>query len=259
MGTGKQLSASAPPLAVRAPGSDRILPAGPCYTIGRDPASDIVVNSGRVSWQHAVLRLDGSSWVLEDTGSTNGTYLGPQQVQKITLAAETTVRLAHPDDGPELTCSTGEPPTSVIDTLTTLGTWTHPAVEVCQLDNERRGIQAATPMPAGQVIGVFGGTPVRYRRGPDGRITDPGAVRQAVHVAIDDDFVYALISPPGVPLSGACFISHSCHPNVRVKNQVALVTMRAVEAGEVLTTDYRDWDLVAYGERCWCNPSACVI
>src|SRR6266516_2638763 len=110
MGTEKPLSASAPPLAVRTQGSDRTLPAGPSYTIGRDPQSDIVVNEDRVSWQHAVLKLDGGSWVLEDTGSTNGTFVATQRVQKITLDGETTVRLGHPVDGPELSCSTGAPP-----------------------------------------------------------------------------------------------------------------------------------------------------
>src|SRR5262252_522060 len=110
MGTEKPLAASARPLAVRSQGSDRTLPAGPSYTIGRDPKSDIVVDEDRVSWQHAVLKLDRGSWVLEDTGSTNGTFLGSQKVQKITLDGETTVRLGHPADGPELTCSTGAPP-----------------------------------------------------------------------------------------------------------------------------------------------------
>jgi len=110
MGTEKPLSASAPPLAVRTQGSDRTLPAGPSYTIGRDPKADIVVDEDRVSWQHAVLKLDSGSWVLEDTGSTNGTYLGSQKVNRITVDGETTVRLGHPVDGPELTCSTGAPP-----------------------------------------------------------------------------------------------------------------------------------------------------
>jgi uncharacterized protein len=72
-----------------------------------------------------------------------------------------------------------------------------------------------------------------------------------VQVAIDDAFVYSL---PGVPLSGACFINHSCQPNVRIESQVVLVTMRAVDAGEALTADYRQWDLVGYGQRCWCTP-----
>src|SRR5215831_8663540 len=98
MGTQQPISASsAPPLAVRAQGSDRTLPAGPSYTIGRDPQSDIVINEDRVSWQHAVLKHDGGSWVLEDTGSTNGTYVGSSRVTRVTI------------DGPVMTCSTGKP------------------------------------------------------------------------------------------------------------------------------------------------------
>src|SRR5215475_5406177 len=110
MGTEPPISAGvAPPLAVRAEGSDRTLPAGPSYTIGRDPASDIVINEDRVSWRHAVLKLDDDSWVLEDTGSTNGTYVGSRRVNRIALDGETTIRLGHPADGPVLTLSTGLP------------------------------------------------------------------------------------------------------------------------------------------------------
>src|SRR5262245_21125670 len=110
MGTEPPISASvAPPLAVRAEGSDRTLPAGPSYTIGRDPASDIVVNEDRVSWRHAALKLDNDSWVLEDTGSTNGTYVDSRRVNRIALDGETTIRLGHPADGPVLTLSTGLP------------------------------------------------------------------------------------------------------------------------------------------------------
>ena len=141
----------------------------------------------------------------------------------------------------------------------TADTWPHPAVEVYQLADDQRGIRAAEPIPADTVIGVYGGMPVRYRRGPGGRVTDPDAARHAVQLAMDDEFVYALTSPPGVPRTGACFINHSCHPNVRIENQVVMVTMRAVTAGEALTADYRLWDLVGYGERCSCNPPRCEI
>ena len=79
------------------------------YSIGRDPQSDIVINDDRVSWQHAVLRLDGGSWVLEDSGSTNGTYLGSQRVTRVDVDGERTIRFGHPVDGPVLTCSTGMP------------------------------------------------------------------------------------------------------------------------------------------------------
>jgi ABC transport system ATP-binding/permease protein len=73
--------------------------------VGRDPESDIVVNDSRVSWQHAVLRLANGNWVLEDQGSTNGTYLGSERVSRIRINADCTIRLGHPADGPTVHCT----------------------------------------------------------------------------------------------------------------------------------------------------------
>jgi ABC-type multidrug transport system ATPase subunit len=94
-----------PALVVRAQGSDRSLPAGPAYRIGRDPDSDIVVNDARVSWQHAVLQHDGGDWVLQDSGSTNGTFQGAERISRVAVGDGCMVRLGHPADGPVLTCS----------------------------------------------------------------------------------------------------------------------------------------------------------
>jgi ABC-type multidrug transport system ATPase subunit len=98
-------STTAPPLAVRTEGSDRTLQPGSSYNIGRDPQSDIVINDDRVSWQHAVLRLDNGSWVLVDSGSTNGTYVGANRVSRADIRGECTIRFGHPVDGPVMTCS----------------------------------------------------------------------------------------------------------------------------------------------------------
>jgi ABC transport system ATP-binding/permease protein len=76
---------SAPPLLVRTQGSDRSLPAGPSYLIGRDPECDIVIADARVSWHHAVLRLENGRWLLADSGSTNGTYAGGRRVDRIEI------------------------------------------------------------------------------------------------------------------------------------------------------------------------------
>ena len=102
-------SSTAPPLAVQTQGSDRTLQAGPSYTIGRDPQSDILINDDRVSWHHAVLRHEHGSWVLEDTGSTNGTYLSSERVNRVVLTGDRTIRFGHPVDGPSMICSTGVP------------------------------------------------------------------------------------------------------------------------------------------------------
>ena len=105
MGTDQPvLPSSVSPLAVWVQGTKRNLVAGPSYSLGRDPGSAIVVDDSRVSWQHAVLKLERDAWILEDDGSTNGTYLGSQRVGRVEIDTECTVRLGHPVDGPEVRC-----------------------------------------------------------------------------------------------------------------------------------------------------------
>ncbi len=98
-----------PALRVRTPDSERSLSAGRSYFVGRDPQADIVVNDSRVSWRHAVLRLDGSTWLLEDVGSTNGTFQGSNRVQRLSISSTCAVRLGHPNDGPALSCEVAAP------------------------------------------------------------------------------------------------------------------------------------------------------
>ena len=69
---GEQYGDSAPVLMVSTGGPGRLLRAGASYSLGRDPGSDIVFDDPRVSWRHAVLRLDQGGWLLEDAGSKNG-------------------------------------------------------------------------------------------------------------------------------------------------------------------------------------------
>ena len=96
--------AGPPDLVVRTRRSDHQLTAGTTYQIGRDPKSDIVMTDSRVSWRHGVLRVDGDAWVIEDLGSTNGTFLGLQRLDRIEISADCVVRLGNPDDGPVLRC-----------------------------------------------------------------------------------------------------------------------------------------------------------
>jgi ABC transport system ATP-binding/permease protein len=110
MTIGREISSNTPALVVRTQGADRSLEAGPSYSIGRNPESDIVLTEARVSWRHAVLRLEGTTWLLEDLGSTNGTFVGSQKVQRVEITGDCVVRLGHPEDGQRLWCSVAEPP-----------------------------------------------------------------------------------------------------------------------------------------------------
>jgi ABC-type multidrug transport system ATPase subunit len=102
-------SPAGPVLLVRTPDAERSLSGGRSYYIGRDPQSDIFVNDSRVSWRHAVLRQDGPSWLLEDVGSTNGTFQGRDRIQRVVISGSCAVRLGHPDDGPAMSVSLAAP------------------------------------------------------------------------------------------------------------------------------------------------------
>jgi ABC transport system ATP-binding/permease protein len=92
-------------IRVRTRGFDRVLGSAASYRIGRDPQADISLSDPRVSWHHAVLRRQDSYWMLEDSGSTNGTFLDQQRVGHVTISGDCSVRLGHPSDGPQLHCS----------------------------------------------------------------------------------------------------------------------------------------------------------
>ena len=97
-------ASAVPVLLVRTRRSDHTLYGGTTYRIGRDPKSDIVVADSRVSWRHGVLRVEADGWLLEDVGSTNGTFVGLQRIERVPILADCVVRLGNADDGPVLRC-----------------------------------------------------------------------------------------------------------------------------------------------------------
>lgn len=52
-------------------------------TLGRDVNNAIVVEDPFASSEHAVLTFRGRSWYVEDTGSTNGTYLNGRRIEHV--------------------------------------------------------------------------------------------------------------------------------------------------------------------------------
>ena len=136
-----QIPHAAPPLLVRTRRSDHRLDSGTEYRIGRDPAADIVLEDSRVSWRHAILRADGQSWVLEDLGSTNGTYVGTERTNRIDIRSNCVVRLGNPDDGPVLRFEPQLPPEPVPAPAP-------PAAGMAYLPSVDRRPTARMPLPA---------------------------------------------------------------------------------------------------------------
>ncbi|WP_411136358.1 FHA domain-containing protein [Streptomyces sp. C10] len=75
------------------------------YNVGRDPQGDMVLDDARVSWRHATVRWAGRGWIIEDQGSTNGTYVQGQRIHQMEIGPGSTVHLGNATDGPRVTLS----------------------------------------------------------------------------------------------------------------------------------------------------------
>lgn len=56
------------------------------FVIGRGRHCDLVIDSGKVSREHAVIVREGDGWVIEDLGSSNGTWHQRERVAKKRIA-----------------------------------------------------------------------------------------------------------------------------------------------------------------------------
>ncbi|MEV5982335.1 FHA domain-containing protein [Streptomyces sp. NPDC052114] len=96
-----------PELVLELNGRTWTLDASRPYTLGRDPQGDISLDDARVSWRHATISWSGRSWVIEDHGSTNGTFVQGQRIHQMEIGPGSAVHLGNATDGPRLNLSGG--------------------------------------------------------------------------------------------------------------------------------------------------------
>ncbi|GEC04384.1 ABC transporter ATP-binding protein [Streptomyces spinoverrucosus] len=94
-----------PELVLQTNGQTWTLDPSRAYTLGRDPQGDIVFDDARVSWRHATVSFNGRSWVIEDHGSTNGTFVQGQRIHQLEIGPGSAVNLGNATDGPQLSLS----------------------------------------------------------------------------------------------------------------------------------------------------------
>ncbi len=65
---------------IKGPGTGAMHPITGPATIGRGTSADIVIADEAVSRAHATVRVDGQTVVLEDQGSSNGTFVNGERI-----------------------------------------------------------------------------------------------------------------------------------------------------------------------------------
>jgi hypothetical protein len=59
---------------------------GERFLIGRGRHCDLVIDSAKVSREHAVIQREADGWWIEDLGSSNGTWMGKAKVERRRIA-----------------------------------------------------------------------------------------------------------------------------------------------------------------------------
>lgn len=78
---------------VLAPGAELAAPGW--LTLGRSPASDVVLDDSFVSGTHARVLLRQGASLVEDLGSTNGTFVNEKQVDEAELRPHVRLRVGE--------------------------------------------------------------------------------------------------------------------------------------------------------------------
>ncbi len=61
-----------------------------------------MLDDARVSWRHATISWSGRGWVIEDHGSTNGTFVQGQRIHQMEIGPGSAVHLGNATDGPRV-------------------------------------------------------------------------------------------------------------------------------------------------------------
>lgn len=135
----------------------------------------------------------------------------------------------------------------------------HDIVEVRQRDGQK-GLFAKTAIAKDTLLGCFDG---------DAHLVNVNALdedeqvagrfwQQSIHLEIVGNAVLCLI--PSGELDGVDFLNHACRANAKVVDRLRVYASRDIHAGEEILADYRTFDLISRGIRCWCDvPEPCIF
>lgn len=92
-------------------GQRQELACGPRVRFGRHPDCEITFDAHRdldASSRHAELRQEGDRFVLVDTGSSNGTFVGGERIAELEVTVGTPIEIEFGGGGPRLRLLIGD-------------------------------------------------------------------------------------------------------------------------------------------------------
>jgi SET domain-containing protein len=129
-------------------------------------------------------------------------------------------------------------------------------VEVRDCRDEHKGVFARATIRKDELIGFFDGKAIIVDLDRKDEF-DAFWWRQSLHLKLDGTKLLCLL-PQWEP-DGVDFLNHSCRPTARVEDKLYVYADRNIDAGEEITVDYRTFNIISEGIRCWCPDGRCVI
>jgi len=132
-------------------------------------------------------------------------------------------------------------------------------VEVRSLADGHSGLFARKPIGKNTLIGCFAGRCVVLEIDPAKNRYKSGEFehRQVLQLYRHGNTMVGIVAIGG--FNGVDFINHSCRANVDVIHQLVVISNRDILPDEEIMIDYRKWDSMPEGIRCWCPEPNCEI
>lgn len=130
-------------------------------------------------------------------------------------------------------------------------TYRAPATEVRESPIEGKGLFAAKPIAAGEIVAAKGGHVLTGAQWSElERELGPAEIQ------IGEDLFIAPVEQADRD-AAMLYTNHSCEPNIALQGQIVFVAMRDIEAGEELTHDWATTDDLDYEMQCNCGARTC--